>query len=205
MTKLHHLMAAACLACATLAQAQTPAPATSTSNPAKKELVQKILQLQQPELGAMAQNLAQEPAALMMQQASQVLQTQVPPEKRDALAKDIQAQVKKYMDESVPLLRDRAVKLAPSTVGTALEDKFTEDELKQLVAWFESPVNKKFIQTFPAVRNDFVQKLVADARPAMDPKLQALEAGIRTTLSNGTGPAGKPPAAKPAARPASKP
>jgi hypothetical protein len=203
MTKLHRLMAAACLACATLAQAQTPAP---TANPAKKELVQKILQLQQPELGLMAQNLAQEPAALMMQQASQVLQTQVPPEKRDALAKDIQAQVKKYMDESVPMLRDRAVKLAPSTVGAALEDKFTEDELKQLVAWFESPVNKKFIQAFPAVRNDFVQKLVADARPAMDPKLQALEAGIRTTLSNGTAPAaGKPAAPKPPARPASKP
>jgi hypothetical protein len=183
----------------------------------KKELVQKWLLLQQPGIEALARRLAEEPAARMMQEVARVLQTQVPPEKREAIGKSVDASAKKYIDEAVPLLRDHAVKLAPSTVGAAMEEKFTEDELKQLIAWAESPVNKKYQQLSPEMQNGFVQKLVAEVRPLVDPKVQALEQGIRTALSTtndaapgaASGPkpsasGAKPAAAKPAAKPASK-
>jgi hypothetical protein len=199
-------MGIALMSCAALAQAQAPAP-----SPAKKELVQKLMQLQQSGLETVARNLVEQPAAVMMQEANRVLQTQVAAEKREAIGKNIQTSIKKYMDEAVPLVRDRAIKLAPGIVGTSLEEKFTEDELKQLIAWFESPVNKKFQQALPEIQGNFVQKLVADARPAMDPKLQALEQSIRTALANGAGaapaakPAAKPTTPKPSTSPASKP
>lgn len=200
------ILAALLSSTAVLAHAQPASGAAAMSSPAKKELVQKILTLQQPGLDTLARNLVQQPAIAMMQEASRALQ-QVPADKRDVAGKQIDADVKKYVDESVPLVRDRAIKLAPSTIGAALEEKFSEDELKQLVGWLEAPVTKKFAQVSPEIQNSFTQKLVADARPAIEPKLQALESKVRASL--GAPPAATAPGAlaapASAARPASAP
>jgi uncharacterized protein len=199
------LLGALLLCAGTLAQAQV-----STASPAKKELVQKLLALQQPGIEGAARNIVERPAAQMMQEASRVLQTQFPPEKREAIGKTIEADAKKYVEEAFPPVRERALKLAPSTLGATLEEKFTEDELKQLVAWFESPVNKKFQAASGEMQSNFMQKLVAEARPLLEPKLQALEQKVRSAL--GAPAAGAPAdggaapkaAAKPPARAASK-
>ena len=168
-----------------LAALATASPwALAQSTPAKKELVQKLLIVQQPGLEGLARGLVEQPAGQLMQAAGQALQNQVAPERREAVGKAIEADVRKYVDESVPLVRDRAVKLAPSTIGISLEEKFSEDELKQLLAWFESPLNKKYQQVAPEIQSSFVQKLVADARPVIDPKLQALEQQVRASISS---------------------
>jgi len=107
---------------------------------------------------------------------------QVPAEKREATGKAIETDIKKYVDDATPIVRDRAVKLAPSTIGATLEEKFSEDELRQLIAWLESPVNKKYAQLGPDMQSNFTQKLVADARPMIEPRLQALDAKVRASL-----------------------
>lgn len=217
MSRKSLLAAAGALLIGAGALAQAPAPAAS---PAKKELVAKLLQLQQQDLEVVARGIVQQPAMQMMQQAAPVLQNQVPADKREAAAKSIETDVRRYVDETFPLVRERAIKLAPSTVGAVLEDKFSEDELKQLVAWLESPVNRKFQQASGEMRNAFLQKLVPEARPLMEPKVKALEQSIRSTLGmpataagdgpatggSGPAPAAKPPApaAKPPARAASR-
>ena len=182
-------IAVAGVAVAIASGAAAQAQVSTASSPAKKELVQKILQLQQAEIEQVARNIVERPAAQMMQEAGLAMQRGVAPEKREAMAKAIEAEVKKYVDESYPLVRERAIRLAPSTLGAALEEKFNEDELKQLVAWIESPVNKKFQQLGPA-RNAFVQKVVSESVAAVDPKVGALDARIRAIL-------GVPPAASP--------
>ncbi|MEO7152110.1 MAG: DUF2059 domain-containing protein [Burkholderiaceae bacterium] len=163
--------------------------AMAQSTPAKKELVQRLINAQQSGLEGLARGLVEQPAGQLIQAAGQALQSQVAPEKREATGKSIEADVRKYVDESVPIVRDRAIKLAPSTIGAALEEKFSEDELKQLLAWFESPVNKKYQQFAPEIQSNFVQKLVTDARPSIDPKLKALEQSVRSTLASAAGPA----------------
>jgi hypothetical protein len=181
------------LAASPLAIGQTPAaPATS---PAKKELVQKLMVLQQPGLEMAARTLVERPAAQLIQEAGRYLQQQVPAERREALGKAVDADVRKYVDESVPLVREKAIKLAPSTLGAAIEEKFTEEELKQLVAWFDSPVNKKFQQVTPEMQNSFMQKLVAESRPVIEPKLLALQQQVRETLTGAAPPAGSAPRA----------
>ncbi len=42
---------------------------TSTVSPAKKELVQRVLRVQQSEIEALARNMVEQPAARMMQDA----------------------------------------------------------------------------------------------------------------------------------------
>ena len=194
------LIATALLTGAVLAHAQTTTPAPSS--PAKKELIQKLMTLQQPGIEGLARNLVEQPAMAMLQAAGRALPN-LPADKREAAGKTIEADIKKYVEEATPVVRDRAVKLAPSTIGAAMEEKFTEDELKQLIAWLESPTNKKYAQLGPEIQNGFTQKLVAEARPAIEPKLQALESKVRSSLgapaaapSAGSGPAKAPAPAK---------
>lgn len=154
----------------------------------RKELVQKILQAQQPEIETVARSVVERPAAQMMQEAGMAMQRQVPSEKREATGKAIEAEVKKYVDEAYPLARERALRIAPTTIGAVLEEKMSEDELRQLLAWLESPTNKKYQQLGPDMRNAFIKKLLTEAQPVVDPKLQALDGRIRGIL-------GLPPAA----------
>jgi uncharacterized protein len=192
MKRLMITAALAFFAAATLAQAET-----------KKDLVQKVLLLEQPLIENISRSIVERPAAQLLQAAGQALQTQVPADKREAVGKSVQADVKKYVDEATPLLRERAIKLAPSTFGVALEEKFTEAELKQLIAWLESPVNKKFQQLGGEMQSNFVQKLAAEAAPLLDPKLQALQQKLRTTFSAAA--ASAPPSTAAASATAVKP
>jgi hypothetical protein len=171
------------------------APALAQS---KKELVNKIVLLQQPGVEAMARGLAEQPAVQLSMQARQLIQN-VPADKRDAVVKALDTELKKYADEAVPLLRDRAIKLAPSVIGTELESNFNEDELKQLIAWFESPVIKRFQQLAPGIQRNLSDKLVNETRAQIEPKLSALEAAMAKQLgvtpANAAGAPGPAPAA----------
>lgn len=161
-------------------------------NATKKELVQRVLLAQQAELENVSRGIVERPAAQMMQEAGLAIQRQVPADKRESTAKAVEAEVRKFVEEAYPLVRERALRLAPSTIGAVLEEKMTEDELKQLVAWLESSANKKFQSLGPDMRNAFVQKVLSDARPVVDPKVVALDARIRVVLGLPPAPTGLP-------------
>lgn len=158
------------------------APLLAQPSSAKKDLAARVVQLQMPGIVSIAQGLVERPAALMLQDASQAMQRRIPVDKRDSASKRVQDSVKKYVAEAGPLVKDHAIKLAPSVLGAELESKFSEEELTKLLAWLESPVSRKFQQTMPQIQDSFVQKLVAESRPMIDPKLQALEQEIRDAL-----------------------
>lgn len=186
------LILAIAAACASV-QAQ-PAP----SSPAKKELVARILKIQQPAIDKMARGLVEEPLMPLLDRAEGALQQRVPADKREAVAKDIQADVRKFADETTALVRDRAMKIAPTTAGPLLEEKFTEDELKQLVAMLESPLLARFQSAGGEVQRALVEKVVADTRGQVEQRFRALEDTIAKRLGVPTG------AAAPAAKPAPK-
>ena len=195
---------AAAIAVAGLAQAQTPTPAS----PAKKELIAKIMLLQQPGVENMARQMVEQPAMQAMQAAGQALQ-RLPAERREAVGRDIEADIRKYVEEATPIVRDRAVKLAPTTVGALMEERFTEDELKQIVTLLESPVNKKFQSLFPEMQKALAEKLIADTRGDVEVKLRAMQTSIGQRLGiapSGAASAASGPKAAPskAAAPAKK-
>ncbi len=172
--------------------------AHAQSTPSKQELITRVLASQQAAIEQTAQAIVERPAIQMQQQAGVALQTRVAPEKREAAAKSIQADLKKYIDEVGPIVRQQAVKLGPSTVGALLEEKFTEDELKQLITIIESPVNKKFTQMGGEFQKSLGEKLVAQTQASVGPKVKALELSIAGHLGIPTAPAAK--GAEPAAK-----
>lgn len=195
------LLSTASLIFSLCASVMLAAPAQAQPSAAKNELILKILQIQRPAVETVAAMLAQQPAQQMMQQAGIALQTRVAADKREALAKDIQSDLKKYSDDVVPVVRERAVKLAPETIGKVLDDKFSEEELRDLIKVLESPVGRKFAQLNGDMQKALNEKLVAEMRPTVEPKVKALEASIAKRLGIQPGTQGAAPApAKPASK-----
>jgi hypothetical protein len=195
------------------AVAATLAMTSLSAHADKKELVQKILSAQQSALDDMARGVAEQPARQLAGGARQVMAQGVPEDKREATAKQVDAEIKKYLDAATPIVRASAAKLSQSAVAPMMEEKFTEDELKQLAQMLDSPVLKKYQTLLPEMSNTLLEKVVADARPQVTPKLQALETSVRKILDTATG--GKlsaaaaqqqqaAPAPAPAAKPAAK-
>lgn len=212
---MRRLITIALLSSALGAWAQSTAPAASApaapSSPAKKALVQRVLTLQQPALENTAREVAERPAMQLTSAAQQYLQQRVPPDKREAMWTQVQAAVRKYLAEAVPLVKERALALSQTSLAGMLDERFTEDELKQLVTTLENPAFKKFQQAMPEISDKFVQKLIADAGASVDPKLKALDTSISSALgvppasTGASAPAAAAPrAAKPAAPAASK-
>lgn len=206
---LNKIIAAASLALILpFAAAQnTPAPAS----PAKKELVARVLKAQQPGIEAMARSLVEQPAMELLGSAGNALPNRVPKERQDAVAKEIQGDVQKYVADTVPVVQARAVKLAPSTIGPLLEERFTEDELKQVLATLESPVFAKYQRMGEEMQRSLAQKLIPEMRPTVEPRIRALEETVGKRLgmtpppaNNGAAGPGPRAAAPKPAKPASK-
>ncbi|MBK7261703.1 MAG: hypothetical protein IPI03_07335 [Rubrivivax sp.] len=147
----------------------------------------KVMKLQQPGIDGVARQLVQQPAAQMMQQAGIALQQRVAADRREAVARDIQADMRKYVEEVEPTAREKAGKLAPAILGPILEEKFTEDELKQLIAIIESPINRKYQALGAEMQKALAEKLVAEMRPVMEPKLRNLQQAVGARAARGVG------------------
>lgn len=159
-----------------------PAPSTTASTPAKKELVARILRTQQPSIEALARGLAERPALEIMNQAMPVIGSRIPKERQEQVAKDVQADAQKYADEAVPIVQKRAVAIAPTTIGALLEEKFSEDELRQIAAALENPALIKYQHAIPEIQQALGEKLVADTRPQIEPKVRALDDQVAKRL-----------------------
>jgi hypothetical protein len=198
MTMHAPLRLAALIAAMALA---TPAwAADGASSPAKKELIAKIVTHQQGLGDALASSLVQQPIGQLVQ-AGRAALAQVPADKREAVAKAMDAEVKKFVEENVAYLKDKASKTVPATSAALLDEKFNEDELKQILAWAESPVSKKFGLYNAELQKASVDKLLGEAGPTLDGRLKTLQLSLAKQLglpAPGTAPAAKPAASAPA-------
>jgi uncharacterized protein len=199
---LKMLVLSVALVAAGVVQAQATAPTPTPASPAKKELVAKLLKLQQPGIENMARQLVEQPARQMLQQAGPALQ-RLPAERREAVARDIEADVRKYFEESAPIVASRAVNLAPSTIGVLLEERMSEDELREVISILESPANRKFQGMAGDMQRAIGEKLVAETRGEIEGKVRALDQtvarrlGITPPAAAASGARPAPPAKKP--------
>jgi len=147
----------------------------------KKELVAKLLQLQQAGIENVGRQIAAQTSQRVLQASGQAI-SRLAADKREAAAKDVEAEVKKFYEDLEPQLRKRATEVAATILPALYEERFSEDELRFVIAWFESPVSKKIQQMDNENANTVAQKIVADTRPMVEPKLKALESVLAKRL-----------------------
>lgn len=166
-------------------------PAALAQN-GKKELVQKIVALQQPAIETMARQMVEMPAAQLLQQAGAALQ-RLPADKREAVGREIQADARRYVDDTLPTVRERAVKLAPVTIGPILEEKMTEDELGQVLKVMEAmeaPVFRKYNALGGDLQRALAERLVAETKGTVEPRMRSLQDSVAKRLGVAPKPAG---------------
>jgi hypothetical protein len=170
----------------------------------KATLIKQFIDIQRPGIESLARGLVEQSSAPIAQAGSQYLQTQVPEAKRESAAKAADAELKKYFDDAYPIVRDKAVQLAPGALTPLLEQNFSEDELKQLLAWINSPLSKKYQDLNPKMQTALTEKLVADTRGTIEPKMRALDENVAKALGAPTEGAAQGSAKAPAKAPAKK-
>lgn len=144
----------------------------------KKELVAKLLKLQKNVIEGLAEGLVEQPANQLLQQADTALQSRVPKDKQADVIKGVRADIKKYLDDTSPIIKAKAMTLAPSTIGKMLEEKFSKDELKQLITILESPVNRRLHEMGPEMQRALSEKLVSESRVDIEPKIRELQGNL---------------------------
>ncbi|HEU4457653.1 MAG TPA: hypothetical protein VFR90_00845 [Methylibium sp.] len=167
-----------------------PIPLAPTAS--KREFAQRFVLLQQPSIDNLVRNLVESPARQLMAAGDPVLMTRVPADKREAAIKQVQTEVRKYVDSATPIVREQANKLAQSVLLPAVEERFTEDELRQIVLFLESPAQRKLQQSLPELSQGLAAKLVEQTRPQIDPKLKALDTSVAKALGVPMNPAARP-------------
>ncbi len=165
----------------TLALAAGTAIAADPS-PTKKALIDKLVQRQQQQAAEqLAHNVLQQPLGQLLQGAGAALQ-RVPADKREATAKAMQTEVKKFADDNSAYLKDKFIKVMPTTTAALLDERFNEDELRQIVAWTESPVSQKFGHISLELQQVLIQKVMPEAAPTLDGRFKALQASLAKQL-----------------------
>ncbi len=95
--------------------------------------------------------------------------------------KDIAQDAKKFVETTTPIVTSSAQKLIPTTVVPMLAQKFSEEELRQLIAILESPVKAKFEAAAPEMEKALGEKIATDTGAQVNPKMTELtqEIGLR--------------------------
>ena len=158
----------------------------------KKELATRIVNLQK----------AQDMDALIAQLASTanraVVETwlprldNMPAARQKAVADQLDVELKKFNDDVVRLIKTRNERISLDVLVPAYSERFSADELKQLVAFLESPVIRKYYAANPHMANLLAQKLVDATRADVQARTKEFDTRAArivggTTSRTGTG------------------
>ena len=192
MKKIIATFAIAGLALSATVNAQTADP--------KLEWATKAVALQQgPELERLIGQLADSATQDILQNWGPKLQSDVPPAKIEQAKERLNIELKKYFDDVSTTINGKAGKVSANALIPAYMERFTLDELKQLVAFFESPAIKKYQSAAPELGSLFVKQLIEETRA--DVIVRSRQFDDAATKIIGTAPAPRTPAATDKSKP----
>lgn len=164
----------------------------------KLEWAAKAVALQQgPELERLVGQLADSATQDILQNWGPRLQSDVPPARIEQAKEGLNAELKKYFDDVSNTINNKVVKASNTALIPAYIERFSLDELKQIVAFFESPAVKKYQLAAPELGNLFVKQLIEETRADVSARTRQFDDAATKIM--GAAPAPRSPTAGPAA------
>ncbi len=158
----------------------------------KIEWATKAVAAQQgPELDRLVEQLANSSSQALVQSWGTKLRANVSDAQFEKASGSLNEELKKYYDDVSKVIKSKVAKASSDSLVPAYMERFSLEELKQLVAFFESPAVKKYQATAPALGDIFVNQLIIEART--DVSARARQFDEAATKIVGTAP--KSPAA----------
>lgn len=163
----------------------------------KKALAERIVKAQQgSEIDRMATGLAQRAAGAIVQDASLVLERQVPQANREAARKQMNEAMETYVKDTAAVIKAKTPVALSQNVVPLYVEKFSLDELKQMATFFESDVSKKYQHVTPELGQAMMQGIIKETEGQVNPKLKAFAGKLEEILvKSGAKKADKPAAA----------
>jgi len=163
------------------ASGAAPASAAAPIDAEKQKQIDRILAIVHPENGVL--QAIQQQGVRALQQSSIALQTnQVSQERKEKAMKDIQGDVQKYIDTTMPAALASAKKNTGPISASILAANFTTDELRQLAAMLESPVRQKLEKVLPQMQDAVGQAVSAEVGPQVNKNAQVMTEAVGTKL-----------------------
>jgi hypothetical protein len=170
---------------------------SQTANPDPKlEWATKVVSLQQTDLDALIAQLVGAATQDIVAGWAPRFESSVPKARQAKATEEFNAELTKFAADANKIVSAKVGQANSESLIPAYMERFSLDELKQLAAFFESPVIKKYKTATPELVDVFVKKLVATTQP----DIQARAKQFDTAASKIVGAAPAAPAA-PAAKP----
>jgi uncharacterized protein len=161
-------------ACAIFYWASSPIYAQTAD--AKRPLAVRAVAAQEgPEMDRMLAQLADSATQQMIGNWDERV-AGLPAAKQQGAIAALDAELKKFNDDTLKLITAQAPKARNEVLVSAYAERFSQDELKQLVALLEAPVFKKYQTTAPELGNLFVKAIVDGTRDQVTARSKVFDA-----------------------------
>jgi uncharacterized protein len=179
-------------ACAVFCWASSSIYAQTTD--AKRQLAARAIAAQEgPEMNNMLTQLAGSATQQVMAGWNERVD-KMPAAKQQGAITAIDSELKKFNDDALKLITAQATKARANALLTAYTERFSEDELKQLVALMEAPVFKKYQTVAPELGSAYIKAIVEGTRSDVIERSKVFEAAA-TKIVDSAAPAQAAPAA----------
>jgi hypothetical protein len=177
------------------AMAFSAASQAQTADP-KLEWARKVVALQQgPDLDALVGQLVNGASQDLIATWSERFDASVPKARQAKASEEINAELAKFAADANRIISAKVGQANSEALVPAYMERFSVDELRQLVTFFESPVVNKYKAATPDLVSVFVKKLVETTEADILARAKQFDAAAEKIVG---------PAATPAAKPAKK-
>lgn len=161
-------------ACAIFCWASSPIYAQTTD--AKRPLAVRAVAAQEgTEMDRMLAQLADSATQQMIGNWDERVAS-MPAAKQQSAIAALDAELKKFNDDTLKLITAQAPKARNDVLVGAYAERFSQDELKQLVALLEAPVFKKYQTVAPELGNLYVKAIVDGTREQVTARSKVFDA-----------------------------
>lgn len=159
----------------------------------KKELASKIVGLQQgAEMDQLSAQLTNQAVGPMVAKWAPRLQAEVPEARRKEVTDKLNEELNKFREDTFAIIRGKASQVSTDTMVPMYAERFSEEELKQLMAFFDSPVVKKYQAALPEMLNSLIQKLVETVKSDVQTRTAAFDATAAKLIAGESSKKGAP-------------
>lgn len=164
------------------------APLAAQAQDAKRDLAVKLASLQVKNDGeALTEQLVQSAAMPMIQGWSERLDDSVPPARQKDVRDKLDVELKKFVDSTRKTVDAQVTKQAESALVPVYMEKFSEEELRTIVTYLESPISGKFMSVAGDATNAWAKKVVDSTKTAVENGAKSFDATASKIVQAGAG------------------
>ncbi len=154
----------------------------------KRALATRLAKIQvQADREALSEQLTASAVQPLLASWSQRLDETVPPAKQKDVLDKLNVEIQKFAESAQKSIDAQVSKAGEDALVPIFIEKLTEDEMKTIIAYLESPVSAKFIALGPDATNAWAKQVVSSTRTTVENGAKNFDAVANRIVNNAVG------------------